>query len=127
MKLEDIDLESPVAREHLRNLRDLLSWLFGEGSKVLPVINESRDITNYLSSVVASPSAVEYLRQTRNLKDAYDLTDGEEVMLQRLLRTANTKLEKALGVAHRHKTLDVIGEAEKCQETAARIVKSVKE
>ncbi len=127
MKLEEIDLESPVAREHLRNLRDLLSWLFGEGSKVLPVINESRDITNYLSSVVASPSAVEYLRQTRNLKDAYDLTDGEEVMLQRLLRTANTKLEKALGVAHRHKTLDVIGEAEKCQETAARIVKSVKE
>jgi hypothetical protein len=127
MRLEEIELSSPVPEAHLQHLRDLLSWLYGEGSKVRPVINESRDITNYLSSVVASESAVEYLRQTRNLKEAYDLTDGEEAMLQRLLHAANLKLEKALGVAHRHKTPDVIGEAEKCKETATRLVKSVKE
>lgn len=125
IKLEEIKLESPVPENHLRNLRDLLSWLYGEGAKVRPVINESRDITNYLSAVVASPSAVEYLRQTRNLIEAYELTDGEEVMLQKLLRGANTKLEKALGVAHRHKTPEVIDEAEKCHETAGRIVESV--
>lgn len=127
MKLEEIALESPVPQSHLRNLRDLLSWLYGEGAKVRPVINESRDITNYLSSVVGSKSAVEYLRLTRNLIEAYELTDGEEVMLQKLLRSANTKLEKALGVAHRHKTPDVIDEAEKCYETAGRIVESVKD
>jgi hypothetical protein len=48
-------------------------------------------------------------------------------MLHKLLRIANTKLEKALGVAHRHKTPDVVGEAEKCYETAGRVVKSVKD
>jgi len=127
MKLEEIELDSPVPESHLQHLRDLLSWLYGEGGKVRPVINESRDITNYLSSVVASESAVEYLRQTRNLREAYELTDGEEAMLQKLLHSANVKLEKALGVAHRHKTPDIIGEAEKCQETATRLVKSVKE
>lgn len=126
MKLEEVQLPSPIPDGHLGNLRDLLSWLYGEGSRVRPVINESRDITSYLSSVVASPTAVEYLKRTRNLIEAYDLTDGEEAMLQKLLRLASTKLEKALGVAHRHKTPDVIGEAEKCYETAGRIVTTVK-
>ncbi|MFI5057036.1 MAG: hypothetical protein ACHQLQ_02535 [Candidatus Acidiferrales bacterium] len=126
LALEEINLESPVPESHLQNLRDLLSWLYGEGGKVLPVIHESRDITNFLSSVVASPSAVKYLRETRNLREAYELTDGEEVMLQKQLRMANTKLEKALGVAHRHKTPEVIGEAEKCYETAGLVVKAVK-
>ena len=127
LKLEEIALGSPVPEDHLRNLRDLLSWLYGEGSKVRPVINESRDITNYLSTVVGSKSAIEYLRRTRNLVEAYDLTDGEEVMLQKLLRTANSKLEKALGVAHRHRSAEVVDEAEKCYETASRVVKTVKE
>lgn len=127
VKLEEIKLESPVPESHLQNLGDLLSWLYGEGSKVRPVINESRDITNYLSSVVASPSAVEYLKRTRNLIEAYDLTDGEEAMIQKLLRTANTKLEKALGVAHRHRTPDIVDEAERCYETAERILRSVKD
>lgn len=127
MRLEEIPLDSPVPDSHLDHLRDLLSWLYGESRGVGPVILESRDITDYLSTVVASAGAVEYLRQTRNLKDAYDLTDGEEVMLKKLLHKANMGLEKALGVAHRHKTPDVISEAEKCQETASRLVKSVKE
>jgi hypothetical protein len=127
LRLEEIKLDSPVPENHLQNLRDLLSWLYGEGSKVRPAINESRDITNYLSAVVASRIAVEHLRRTRNLIEAYELTDGEEVMLQKLLRTANGKLEKALGVAHRHKTTEAIDEAEKCHETAARVVKSLKE
>ncbi len=127
LKLEEIELDYPVPESHLKNLRDLLSWLYGEGTKVRPVIHESRDITNYLSSVVASPTAVEYLRRTRNLVEAYELTDGEEVMLQRLLRTANTKLERALGIAHRHKTPDVIEEIKKCHETTVRLVTSVKD
>ena len=76
---------------------------------------------------MASESAVQYLRQTRNLIEAYDLTDGEEAMLQKLLRTANTKLEKALGVAHRHKTPDVIDEIKKCHETIGRLLKSIKD
>jgi hypothetical protein len=125
--LDEIELDSPVDEEHLPNLRNLLSWLFGEGSKVLPVIKESRNITDYLQHVVASPQAIEYLQDTRNLVEAYDLTDGEELMLRKLLKLANLKLEKALGVAHRHKTPDVVAEAEKCSETAGLLVKAVKE
>ena len=126
LKLEEIALDSPVPDSHLQNLRDLLSWLYGEG-KANPVIRESRDITNFLSAVVASPNAIEYLKRTGNLVEAYEFTDGEEAMLKKLLGGANVKLEKALGVAHRHKTSDIVAEAEKCYETAGRVVKNVKE
>jgi len=127
LPLSEVSLDSPVADSHLNNLKDFLSWVYGEGSKVLPVIKESRDITNYLSHVVGSEGAISYLRKSRDLKEAYELTNGEESMLRGLLVTANTKLEKALGVVHRHKTPDVLTEAEKCSITAAQILKTVRE
>jgi len=127
LSLKDVDLTAPIPESHLLRLKDFLSWVYGEGSKVLPVIKESRDITNTLSHVLASEKATEYLRIKRDLTEAYDLTDGEEAMVRKLLGTANTKLEKVLGIAHRHKTTDVIAEATKCTETASQILKTLKE
>jgi hypothetical protein len=127
LPLDEILLDAPVPETHLDNLRDFLSWVYGEGSKILPVIKESRDITNFLSHVLDSPKAIEYLRKSRDLREAYDLTDGEEAMVKKLLGTANTKLEKVLGVVHRHKTTEVIAEAEKCSDTAGRVLKTIRE
>ena len=127
LPLEAVPLDAPIPDTHLQNLRDFLSWIYGEGSKILPVIKESRDITSYLAHVVASQNALDYLRRTRDLREAYDLTDGEEAMVRNLLGTANTKLEKVLGVIHRHKSAEVVSEAEKCAGTAARVLKTVQE
>jgi len=91
------------------------------------VIKESRDITNYLSHVVESPNALKHLERTRNLLEAYDLSDGEEQMVLRYLANANSRLQGVLGLVHRHKTEDVISEAEKCADTANQVVKTVKE
>lgn len=124
--LTEISLDAPVPEPNLANLRDFLSWVYGEGTKTLPVIKESRDITNLLTHVVASPTAIKHLRQTRNLTDAYDLSDGEESMVRKFLSAANAKLQKVLGVAHRHKTVDVIEDAQKCSDTAAQILKTVR-
>lgn len=57
------------------------------------------------------------------MEGAYERTDGEEKMLLRYLNTANIKLEGALGVAHRHKTSEVISEAEKCELTVKALLK----
>ncbi len=128
LALDEIPLDQPVPETHLKNLRDFLSWIYGEGSKILPVIKESRDITNMLSHVVASQKAVELLSKTRDLREAYDLSDGEEAMVRKFLAVANSKLEKVLGVIHRHKAApDVILEAEKCADTANRVLKTVRE
>jgi len=127
LSLDEVPLDEPVPEKHLANLRDFLSWIYGEG-KNLPVIKESRDITNFLSHVVASPKAVEYLRKTRDLREAYELSDGEEAMVRKFLAGANSKLERVLGVIHRHKAApDVISEAEKCADTANRVLKTARE
>jgi hypothetical protein len=127
LSLNEVPLDAPIPDTHLNNLREFLSWIYGENSKVLAVIKESRDITNYLTHVLGSPKAVEYLRRTRDLREAYDLTDGEEAMVRNLLGTANTKLEKVLGVVHRHKTAEVVAEVDKCAGTIARVVKTIQE
>ena len=126
-KVKEIPLEDPIQPDKLGALKNLLSWLFGEGKSVKRVIAESRDITKYLSHVVASTDAVDYLDKHRNLEDAFDLSSGEETMLKKDLASANRKLEKTLGIAHRHKTVDVIQEAKKCFETSERVYKTVTE
>lgn len=127
LPLEEVPLDAPIPDTHLKNLRNFLSWIYGEGNKILPVIRESRDITSYLAHVVASSKAVEYLQINRDLHEAYDLTDGEEAMVRKLLGTANTKLEKVLGVIHRHRTDEIVSEAKKCSDTAVRVLKTAQE
>lgn len=125
--LDEIALESPVDDAHLPNLRNLLSWLFGEGSKVFPVIKESSDVTNLLQHVVANPNATEHLRKTRDLREAYDLSGGEEALVRNLLSTAHTRLEKALRVVSQHRLsdVDVLADAERCQASANQVVNRI--
>lgn len=124
-KLTDINVQEPVRREKLPNLKNLLSWVFGD-EKYSPVIKESRGITGYLSHVVASPEAVSFLEKSRDLEAAYDRTDGEEKMVIKYLATANAKLENVLGIAHRNKTSEVISEAERCNDTTEQLLKTLK-
>ncbi len=47
LKLNDVDLDDPVKGKHHKRVKELFSWLFGEGKSKPPVIHESRDITNF--------------------------------------------------------------------------------
>lgn len=125
-RFADTNIAAPVPNNNIDNLKNLISWLFGDG-RFDPVIKESRDITSYLAHVVASQEAVEHLERTRNLEEAYDLSDGEEQMVLRYLASANRKLEGVLGLLHRHKTIEVIKVVKKCAETANRLLKTVEE
>jgi hypothetical protein len=125
-KLSDANPNEPIPVGKLKNLRTIIVWLFGNG-KGRPVINESRDITNYLSSIVASEEAVLYLQKTGNILEAYDRTDGEEKMVLKYLNRANKELETVLSVVHRHRTYDVLTEVEKCDQTVKALLKLVRE
>lgn len=127
LPLSEVNLEMPVDEDYLDNLHHLLRWLFGEGTKITPAIHESRDITNYLKTVLDSDQAIIHLKKTGDLKEAYELTDGEESMVKRLLQNSNRYLERALGVAHRHRTEDVIAEVIRCEDTVTQLKKSVME
>lgn len=127
LPLSEIDLDDPIDEGKLPNLRLLLEFLYEDGPKRMPVINESRDITNYLGVVLGNSDATEHLIRTRDLVESYELTDGEEVLTRNLIREANRKLERALGIAHRHPTEDVIAEAKNCLQTARQLNKSLED
>jgi hypothetical protein len=120
--LEDLQLDDPVSKEKLPNLKNLFSFIFGEGKKKPSVLGESRDITNFLSHVLSSEQATDFLIRTRDLSAAFELSDGEETMVRRYLASANRRLEAVLGVIHRHKTVDILAEVKKCSETVDRLV-----
>lgn len=123
VKLAEANLEEPISKAKLRELKNLFSFVFGEGKAKPPVITESRDITNYLSAVLASEKATSFLVSRRNLESAYELSDGEEVMIRKYLSQANSKLEAVLGIVHRHRTADILEEIKKCSETVRQLVK----
>ena len=124
-KLEDVDLEKPTPENKLRNLKYLFSWLFGEGKNKPSVLKESRDITNYLSHILASEEATKELIRSRDLSSAYELSDGEEAMVLKNLNGANKRLEVVLGIIHRHKTSDVMAEVKRCSDTVKRLLHEV--
>lgn len=121
--LKDVDVKKPIPRGKYENLKNLFSLVFGESKEKRSVLRESRDITNYLSHILASEAATGYLICTRNIIAAYELSDGEENMVKKYLANANRNLETVLGIVHRHRTPDVLDEIQKCSETVERLVK----
>lgn len=126
-RIKDLDLDHLILKNKITNLKNLFSFLFGEGKEKDSVIRESREITGKLSPVLRSPEALKHLIITRNLDDAYDLSDGEESLILKKLRTANRNLEQSLGIVHRHKIEPVKEEINKCKETLNQINKILKE
>ena len=124
-KWTEVDLENPVSKNKLPNLLNLFSFLFGERKGKLPVIKESRDITRKLSHVLRKKESADYLISKRDLDEAYERSDGEEILILKKLISANRNLEQSLGIIHRHKTKQVKAEVEKCKETLAQIFKII--
>lgn len=122
-RLQNVDLENPIPTDKLGNLKDLFSWLFGEKeNEKLPVIQESRDITSKLSPVLRKEHAVQILRETRNLDDAYDMSDGEDELLKKNLSKANRLLAVSLGLFNETNKELVIDDIKKLKDTLDKIL-----
>lgn len=125
-RLVDVDFDNPIPPNKLKNLKELFSWLFGNGKEESPVIKESRDITNYLVPVLRNEESIEHLRLTRDLIDAYERSEGEKVLLMRNFRKANKWIENSIGILSRHKSdEDVANEIQRFEgniETIKKII-----
>lgn len=122
-RLADVNFEAPVPEDKLDNLKDVLTWVFGDGKRQ-PAINDSRQIP-MLGHVLANSEATVYLKHTNSLLEAYDRTSGEEEMILKKIADANRSLEFTLGIAHRHKTFDVLEQTERCAKTANTLLEMV--
>jgi hypothetical protein len=125
-RIENIDLENPVPASKLQNLKNVFSWLFGEGREKLPVVRESRDITDKLSPVLRNVKATEYLAMTRDLNEAYERSDGDEELLKKYLTRANSLLEKSLGFVSRSKSDEISEEVSRLKDNLKSIETLIK-
>lgn len=122
-KLQNVNLENPIPSDKLNNLKDLFSWLFGEKENGrLPVIQESRDITSKLSPVLKKEHAVQILRKTRNLEEAYEMSDGEDELLKKNLSKANRLLVLSLGLFNDSNKELVLDDITKIKDTLDKIL-----
>jgi hypothetical protein len=97
-------IESLVPDEQLENLRELVSWVFGDPDRGQDrILTDSRLISSRLAPVIANEEALQHLRKYRDLEAAYEYSGGELEYLLRQLRRASRALKQALGVAPLHR------------------------
>lgn len=117
-----VDVDNPVASDKQGNLYFLFSWLFGENKEKSQVVGESRDITGKLTSILRDPEATEYLKQFRDLNEAYERCGGESLLLIKYLKRANRDLSRAMPLVTKYYNDEVRVVIEDCD----RILESIK-
>ncbi|MFH0874641.1 MAG: hypothetical protein V1859_01800 [archaeon] len=121
---KEVDINKIIPDDKYESLKNLFSYLFGEGKDKLAIIKESRDITGKLSKVLSIKHSADYLYKTRDLQTAFDQTDGEEENLLSLLTKANKLLESSLSVVHKYtKNEQVHDKIDECSETIKQLKK----
>jgi hypothetical protein len=108
-------IEEVVPNSKLENLREVVSWVFGDPEEGRErVITDSRQIGRLLAPVVADTEALAYLRTHRDLEGAYEYSGGEQQALLKQLQTARRAAQRALGILPLHANdLEVKAELER--------------
>ncbi len=85
---------SPVPRTKLRELRDLMVWLYGSQSRnIPPTIRSQNPDLNYLREVVGNPSSLASLRRGSSLQRAYEMSIGDDRRFREALTLAKEELQ----------------------------------
>ncbi len=93
-----VNQQNPVVNDKIPNLFLLFSWFFGEGKERSSIIEESRDITNKLTPVLRDESATQYLKDFRDLNEAFERCGGEGQLLVKYLKRAHRDLSRAMPI-----------------------------
>ncbi|MFZ1059770.1 MAG: ParB N-terminal domain-containing protein [Candidatus Rokuibacteriota bacterium] len=95
--------EEIVPDDRLEALREAVSWVFGDPERgQAPILSDSRMISKFLAPVVGDGQALEHLRRTRDLEEAYQFSGGEREYLLKQLQAARRAAQRALGVLPLH-------------------------
>lgn len=89
---------SPVPAESLKNLGQLLSWLFGnKRDNVQAVIKSQNPDLKYLDEVVKSRESLSALRDGESLEYSFELSRADDAVFEENLLAAKRALQKARG------------------------------
>lgn len=105
-KYSEVDFSSEMVSESkVEEFENILTWIFGNrNSNEIPILTDSRKITNTLSHIVKSESAVEYLLRHKDLDGAFERAGGEKTYLSKKINDAIKAITTSLGFAFKYKS-----------------------
>ena len=109
--------DNPVPSERTRELRELVTWVFGDGS-TQPLVSESRDISK-LARVVGNPIGLKAIRNGESVEAAAQrIEDAGADPRARLMRRLNVAQKSLVAAAddlpaftHEREVLDAVEDA----------------
>ncbi len=91
--------DRPVPADHIDNLMDVLGWLYGTPSKP-PVVRSQNPDLKRLAEVLPNRIAVQTLRETQSLSDAYTVVENKAQLFEAsvvALSSASTRVASLQG------------------------------
>ncbi len=89
---------NPVPKNKLRELSELMIWLYGKRStNTQPLVRSQNPDLNRLREIVGNPSAVAALRARYSLERAYEISIGDDRRFREALTAAKEELQQAKG------------------------------
>ncbi len=122
--------KTPVPKRNLKQLGELLEWLYGsKPKKKKPVVQTQNPDLKLLEAVLKSKNGVAALRDNVPLQIAVDISRGDVELFREALVQAKLHLESARGkVLHGYKgESDLLETAEETTGLANRLLKDMKE
>lgn len=93
---EDSLHPSPVPRERLGELGELMTWLYGRRSQnIEPVVKKQNPDLNNLRRVIDNPESLSALRKGYSLDRSYDIAIGDRQRFRDALTSAKIELQNA--------------------------------
>lgn len=90
--------DSPVPKEKLDHLRELLLWLYGDGKAgVQSLIRSQNPDLGILDSIIQTKAGLATLRAGMPLEVAHEVSMGDERVFENSMRQAKVSLQKAYG------------------------------
>lgn len=90
--------EKPVPKSKIKNLGDLMLWLYGRDSSDTPsLIRSQNPDLKTLDTVLLAETGIKALRDGLPLTVAHDISQGDERLFRQALQQTKQALQKALG------------------------------
>jgi hypothetical protein len=98
LRIKGTTPRKPVPTSKLKNLGDLMVWLYGRDSSDTPSLIKSQNPDlKTLDTVLLTESGVKALRDGLPLSVAHDISQGDERIFRQALQQAKQALQKAHG------------------------------
>ena len=120
---------APVAQKKLKNLGELLLWLYGsKGREIEPKVRRQNPHLREMAEVLESPRGVQFLRSGQPLAVALEAARGDERLFEDALSRAESELRMASRFVATGYTgdTDLLETATNVEKIARTLVKTMK-